>query len=359
MQETAHSDIRQISSLSEGIIERQEQEPFTSFDTPPWEAHAGAVAKKKTLFDKRTTLKEAVSRHLKDGINIGIGGFVNTRTPVAIIHEIIRQGARDLTLSFQSHSICCELLAGAMILMPEHLSISRIELAGYGNEIIGSAPLFRYLTRNGMIGLDEYTDYGMAARFKAGAMGVPFLPTRDHRGSALELANRSKVTRCPFTGENILLVPACRPDLGIIHVQAADMYGNSRIFGAPCSCPEIAQASVDTIITAEQIIPDSSIRKHPNLTQIPYPVVDALVHQPFGATPGACYGNYWFDMPYIHAFRETCEEFCKTGNTAHLRAFYDKQIFDVDDFDEFLEQKPYPVLKDLCHLDGDQSIILD
>lgn len=358
MQETAHSDIREITSLSEGIINRRTQEPFTCWGPTPSEARAAAVAKKKGLYDKRTTLKEAVGRYLKDGINLGIGGFVNTRTPVAIIHEIIRQGARDLTLSFQSNSICCELLAGAMILMPEHLSIRRIEFAWYGYEVIGIAPLFRYLTRDGMIELDDYTNYGMSARFKAGAMGVPFLPTRDHGGSDMELSNRGKMTRCPFSGENVYLVPACHPDLGIVHVQAADRYGNSRIFGALCTCPEIAQASVNTIITTEQIIPDSCIRNHPNLTEIPYPVVDAVVCQPFGATPGACYGEYWFDMAYIQTFREICEEFRKTGNKENLRAFYDKHIFDVDDFDEFLDQKPYPILKELCHLDGDQPIIL-
>ncbi|EKD37044.1 MAG: acyl CoA:acetate/3-ketoacid CoA transferase, alpha subunit, partial [uncultured bacterium] len=200
---------------------------------------------------------------------------------------------------------------------------------------------------------------GMSARFKAGAMGVPFLPTRDHGGSALELANRGRMTRCPFSGENIYLVPACHPDLGIVHVQAADMYGNSRIFGPLCTCPEIARASVNTIITAEQIIPNAAIRNRPNLTEIPYPVVDAVIHQPFGATPGTCYGNYWFDMAYIENFGEICEDFCKTGNKEKLRAFYNKHIFDVDDFDEFLEQKPYPVLKELCHLDGDRSVILD
>jgi len=358
MQETSHSDIRKISSLSRWTIDRREQEPFTYWGASPAQARSCAVAKKKGLYDKRTTMKKAVGRYLRDGINIGIGGFVNTRTPVAIVHEIIRQGALDLTLSFQSNSICAELLAGAMILDPDHLSIRRIELAWCGYEIIGLAPLFRYLTANGLIELDDYTNYGMAARFKAGAMGVPFLPTRDHGGSDMELANRGKMTTCPFSGDNVYLVPACHPDLGIVHVQAADMYGNSRIFGALCTCPEIAQASVNTIVTAEQIIASDAIRKHPNLTEIPYPVVDAVVHQPFGATPGACYGNYWFDMEYIRNFREICEDFRTTGNKNKLRDFYDKHIFDVD-FDEFLDQKPYPVLQELCRQDGDQPIIMD
>lgn len=359
MQETAHSGIRKITSQSDEVIFRFANESFTFWGPSPREARAIAVAKKKGLYDKRTSLKDAVGRYLKDGINIGIGGFINTRTPVASIHEIIRQGARDLTLSFQSNSICCELLAGAMILDPGHLSIRRIELSWSGYEIRGIAPLLRYLMVNKMIRVDDYTAYGMSARFKAGAMGVPFLPTRDHGGSDMELTNRGKMTVCPFTGENIYLVPACHPDLALVHVQASDMYGNCRIFGSHCTCPEIAQAAVNTIVTTEQVIPDSSIRNYPNLTEIPFPVVDAVVDQPFGATPGACYGNYSFDMAQIQEFRDICEDFRKTGNKEKLRVYYDKYIFSVENFDDFLEQKPYPILQELCLNDGNQPVILD
>ena len=355
----AGSSICDITSLSSEEIEKRQNRPFEFWGPTPREARKAAVAKKKGLRDKRTTLKEAVAAHLKDGINIGIGGFVNTRVPVARIHEIVRQGARDLTLSLQSNSICCELLAGAMILNPDHLSIRRIELAWYGYEVIGIAPLLRYLTSNGMIELDDYTNYGMSARFKAAACGIPFIPTRDHGGSDMELTNRGKMMECPFTHDNVYLVPACHPDLGIVHVQAADKHGNARIFGALCTCPEIAQAATHTIMTCEQVIPGDSIRHYPNLTEIPFPVVDAVVEQPFGATPGACYGYYWFDMPHFLEFRSICDDFRKSGNKDKLQAYYDKYIFGCETFDDFLAQKPYPVLKELRQKDGVQPIILD
>lgn len=320
---------------------------------------AKKVAKKKSMYDKRTSLTEAVRRCLKDGITISIGGFANTRIPVASIHEIIRQGARELTLSVQSNSICCELLAGAMILNSDHLSIRQIELAWYGQEIISTAPLLRYLVSNKMVQLDEYTTCGMSARFKAGAMGVSFLPITDHDDIDMQLTNRGKMTICPFTGENIYLVPACHPDLALIHVQAADMYGNCRIFGDHCSCHEIAQASVNTIVTAEQIIHNTSIRNYPNPTEIPFYFVDAVVDQPFGATPGACYGNYGFDRSELQGFIDICEDFCKTGNKEKLRNYYNEYIFDVENFDDFLEQKPYPILQKLCQQDSGQPVILD
>lgn len=208
-------------------------------------------SKSKGMHDKRQTLKDAVAKYVKDGINIGIGGFVNTRVPVAAIHEIIRHGARDLTLSLQSNSICAELLAGAMVLDPDRISIKRVELAWWGYEVIGIAPLLRHLTSKGMIQLDDYTNYGMSARFKAAAMGIPFLPTRDHGGSDMKLVNRGTMVACPFSGKNVYLVPACHPDVAIVHVTAADMYGNCRIFGAHCTCPEITMAATHSIVTTE------------------------------------------------------------------------------------------------------------
>lgn len=358
MQEQAHSDTRKTIFLSDKAMysRGKKRSPFreaVSHDKP-----AEKIAPKKGMYDKRTSLSEAVRRCLKDTMHISIGGLADTRLPVATIHEIIRQGARDLTLSVLSDSIGCELLAGAMILNVDHLSLRRIELAWSSQDTVGKAPLLRYLIDNEMVQVDEYTSCGMSARFKAGAMGVPFFPTADH-GSDIALNNRGKMTVCPFTGENIYLVPACRPDLALIHVQAADMYGNGRIFGDHGSCREMARASVNTIVTAEEIISNTSMQNYPNLTEIPFYVVDAVVDQPFGATPGACYGKYGLNMPEIIEFIDICKDFCTTDSKEKLRDYYNRYIFDMENFDDFLEQKPYPVLQQLCRNDGDQPIILD
>jgi glutaconate CoA-transferase subunit A len=357
MTELVQSSIRKITSLDADFVKQRDERPFEFWGPSPKEARKSAVAKKKGLIDKRTTLKEAVGKYVKNGMNLGIGGFVNTRVPMAIIHEIIRKGVKDLTLSFQSISMCAELLAGAMIINPDHVSIKRVELAWWGYEVIGIAPLFRYLVSKGMLELDDYTNYGMSARFKAGAMGLPFIPIRDHGGSDMEITNRGKMIKCPFTGDNIYSIPACNPDLGIVHVQAADMYGNARIFGALCTCPEIAQAACHTIVSAEHIIDTNAIRQHPNLTEIPFPVVDAVVEQPFGSYPGACYGEYWFDMPEFLAFRKAGDEFRKTGNKDKLKEFYDKYIFGCETFDDFLGTRPYKKLKELRQMDQGQSTI--
>ncbi len=352
------SDVRKITSLSPEEVKKRDERPFEFWGPTPSDARKAAVNKKKGLHDKSTTLKDAVKKHLKDGINLGIGGFVNTRVPVALTHEIIRQGAKDLTLSFQSISMCAELLVGAMIAFPDHISVKRAEIAWWGYEIIGIAPLFRHLTSRGEIEVDDYTNFGMSIRFKAGAMGLPFIPIKDHGGSDMEIVNRGKLVECPFSGDSVYLLPACNPDLAIIHVNACDVHGNSRIFGALCTCPEIAQAACHTIITTEKIIDTDSIRQHPNLTEIPFPVVDAVVEQPFGSYPGACYGNYWFDMPEFLEFRKAGDEFRKTGNKDKLKEYFDKYVFGCETFDDFLATRPYKKLKELRIQDQGQSTIL-
>ncbi len=355
--EQASSLIKNVSNLSEEEVAQQET-PFEFWGPTPREARKAAVAKKKGLRDKRMTMKEAVDAYVKDDMSIGIGGFVNTRVPVAIIHEIIRHGAKNLHISFQSQSLCAELLAGAMILDDSHLSISTAEIAWWGYEIIGIAPLFRYLTKNGMIKVDDYTNYGMSARFKAGAMGLPFIPIKDQGGSDMERVNRGKMMQCPFTGDNTYLIPAINPDLGIIHTQVADQNGNARIFGALCTCPEIAQASNRCIMSVEQVIPTESIRQYPNLTEIPYVVVDAVVEQPLGAYPGAVYGYNWFDMPEMLAFRKVCDDFRKTGNKDGLKEYFDKYVYGCETFDDYLATRPYKTIKELKQNDQCQPIII-
>ena len=357
MKDQIQSPIANVSSLAQDQT-RDAADGFDWWGPSPEQARKTMVGKPKGLSDKTTTIKDAVHEYVKDGINLAIGGFVNTRPPVAIVHEIIRQGAKDLTLSFQSNSICPELLAGAMLIDPDHFSIKRVELAWWGYEVIGIAPLFRHLCANGMIELDDYTNYGMSARFKAAAMGLEFLPVRDHGGTDMELVNRGKMIESPFTGRNTYLVPACYPDVGILNVTAADKHGNCRIFGAHCTCPEIAMAASHSIVTTEKLIPLDNIRNYPNLTEIPYTAVDAVVEQPFASYPGACYGNYWFDMEHILMFRSASEEFRKTGKTDALKEYYERYIFSCETHDDFLSKIPYRTLRRIREMDGGQPTIL-
>jgi len=323
------------------------------------EARKVALSKSKGLKDKRMSLKESVKKFVRDGANIGIGGFVNTRIPVAAIHEIIRYGVKNLTLSFHSQAYAVDILCGAMIIDENNLSIERVELAYEAHEMLGLAPCFRYLVEKGLIELDDYTNYGMTARFKAAAMGVPFMPVMEEGGTSMETVNRGRMIECPFTGENVYLLPACHPTVGLIHVQMADIYGNCRIFGTLCTCPEIAQASLHTIVTTEVIIPNENVRRYPNLTEIPWFIVDAVVEQPWGGYPGAVYGFYWYDVEHLRLWIKAGRDFRKTGKTDALENYFNRYVFECETFDDFISKVPYKTLKKLKALDGNRPIIWD
>jgi glutaconate CoA-transferase subunit A len=281
----------------------------------PDEAREALVNKDKSMRDKRMTLKEAVSQFVKDGDNVGIAGFVNVRQPVATCHEMVRQGFKDLTLSFQSAGLGPEILAGAMILDPNKFSVKRIELAYWGHEAFGLSPAWRYLAERGMLEIEDWSNYNMSARFKAGAMGLPFIPTRSPLGGDIKNCSRTKIIDCPFTERPIGLLPASNPDVAIVHVQAADKYGNCIIRGTDCTCAEIAMASAHTIVTC-----------------------DAVVEVPYGAYPGACRRHYWFDGDHTRKFLACIAPMCKGGAPDALQAYYDEYIYGVENFGEFLQK---------------------
>lgn len=352
--EGVHSDIWKIPTTI-----KAKERPYVWWGPTPDEARRKMVNKPKYLHDKTTTLKEAVDRLIRPGINIGVAGFVNTRNPFAICHEIARQGhATDLTLSMQSQSMDCEILLAEQLFHPDKVTVKRVELAWWAYEVIGSGPMWTYHVQAGLIEVDDYTNYGASARFKAAGMGIPFIPVRDHGGTNMETTNRSVMIKCPFTGRNVVLLPACHPDVGVHHVQAADMYGNCRIFGFLNTCPEIALASVDNIVTTEVIIPNDWIRKYPNMTEIPFTCVDALIEQRFGGYCGAVWGHYWFDMDALRDFRNRGIEFRVKGNPEPLKQWMDTNIWSCETFDDYLAKVGYPALDKVMKLDMGQSIIL-
>lgn len=305
----------------------------------PDEARQFLANKDKSKRDKRISLKEAVQKYVKDGDNLGIAGFVNARQPIAIVHEIIRQGRKDLTLSFQSAGLGPEYLAGAMALDPAKNSIKRMELAYMAHEAFGISPLLRYLTENSLIELEDWSNYNMSARFKAGSMGLPFIPCRSPLGSDMLKTNRAVVQDCPFTNRPIMLLPASHPNVALVHVQEADIYGNCRIQGPTFTCPEIAMASAHCIVTCDRLIEHDDMTRYPNRISIPYFSVDAVIEVPYGAYPGNSGGLYYYDEKHIPEFRNACEKFRK-GDRAPLQEYYDKYIFGVENTTEFINKIP-------------------
>jgi len=159
--------------------------------------------------------------------------------------------------------------------------------------LFGVSKVMWHHVETGKARFDEWSHMAMGMRFRAGAMGVPFMPIRSMLGSDL-IAQRpeAKEFDCPFTGEKLLLVPALNPDVALIHVQRCDAYGNAQIDGLQFMDIDLARAANRVILTTERIISNEQIRRAPDQTKIPFFAVDAVVELPFGCAPHECYGVY-------------------------------------------------------------------
>jgi glutaconate CoA-transferase subunit A len=251
-----------------------------------------ANCKKQT--DKRMSLKEAVQKFVPDGSGIAFSGMGGGQC-VAQTYEIIRQGKKDLTLFGDSPCEAGDLLVGAGC-------IKRMEIAWCGYAVAGLGDNFRRAVEREIpnpIELLDYTNATMGLRFLAGAIGVPFLPTKSLLGSDIVKYNPSiKVIDDPYTGEKVALVPAAKPDVAIVHVSRADRRGNAQMYGFHSNAENLARAAKTTIITCEEIVSTEEIRRTSNLTIIPEYCVDAVVELPFACHPWNMPYAYAYDMPF-------------------------------------------------------------
>lgn len=243
--------------------------------------------------DKRTSLKEAVSA-LKDGNSLSFGGM-GGGVCVAAAHEIVRQGQKHLTIIGDSVVENADFLIGMG-------QVDRLEIAWCGEALAGLAYNFRRAAEEEFphkIELEEYSNFAMGMRFLAGAMNLPYLPTRCLLGSDLVRYNpRIKVMDDPYGGKPVALVPAAEPDVAVIHVSRADKRGNAQILGFTSNAENIARAAKYTIVTCEELVTAEEIQKHPNLTSIPGYCVDAVVELPYGSHPWNMPYAYAYDLPF-------------------------------------------------------------
>ena len=161
-------------------------------------------------------------------------------------------------------------------------------------------------------------------RFLAGSMGMPFLPTASLLGSDLLERLPAREMECPLTGERLVAVPACQPEVAFIHVHRADLEGNAQVTGPVYMDLEFARAAKTVIVTAEEIVPTDEIARCADRTVIPGFLVDAVVEVPYGAYPGECYGLYEADFDHFAGYVEMVNEGRAAGVEEYLRRHVDE-----------------------------------
>jgi len=247
---------------------------------------------------KLCSLAEAVSRFVHDGCSVAAGLALETMIPFAAGHEIIRQNKRDLTLIGPISDILFDQLIGAGC-------VSRVRAAWVGNVITGSGYNFRRRVESHSLQVEDHTNLTIAMAFKAGAMGIPFIPVRTALGSDLLKTNTSlRPMQCPFTDQPLLAVSAVTPDVTIIHVQRADTDGNTHVWGNLGVAREACLASRHIIVTAEEIVSSEMISSDPNRVLVPGFRVSAVARVPWGGHPSPVPGYYNRDHQAFIEYRQ-------------------------------------------------------
>jgi len=291
------------------------------------ELRQATAERDRSLRDKVMTLEEAAAL-VSDEDWVGIGGSTLSRTPMAMIWALIRAGRRDLHCARGIVSSEGDLLFAS--------GASRhIVTSWFSQGIVwGVSKVMRHHTENATARFEEWSHLAMGLRFRAGAMGVPFLPMRSMLGSDVlgGVAEQVRLIDCPFTGEKLVLVPALNPDVALIHVQRCDAYGNAQIDGLQFMDIDLAMAAKRVILTTERIVSNDQIRRAPDHTRIPFLAVDAVVEVPFGCAPHECYGVYEPLFGHMEAYTGLVN----ADPAAGMKGYLDRHVFGPQGWTDYL-----------------------
>ena len=247
------------------------------------------------MIDKRTTLEDAIAT-VSDGSLVALGGNTLHRGPGAAVHEIVRQGKKGLEIVKTAGAYDVDLLCAAGC-------VAAVSAGFVGYETpFGMAPAYRKAVESGVVEAREHACATVIAGLRAAIQGVPFMPVAGLDGSDLPGARGFHTLTDPYSGANVFVVPAMKPDVALIHVQETDIAGNGRIIGTRFEDVLMAQAAKRVILTTERIVDGESFTDSPETVAIPGFLVDVVVEAPGGAWPFSCTPLYGYAAEYLAAW---------------------------------------------------------
>lgn len=305
---------------------------------------------------KMLSMREAVADLVPDGASVALGLQMEQMIPFAAGHEIIRQKKRGLTLIGPISDILFDQLIGAGC-------VETVIAAWVGNVMMGSAYNFRRAVEQDGMKVVNMTNFTVALALQAGAMGVPFMPTRTALGSDVARENDCFVEmEDPFVsadqgrqggqesrgdgrprqsvpgaarqtgGARLHAVRALSPDVTIVHVQRADREGNSHCWGNFGVMIEGVRAAKRVIVVAEEIVEPEVISSDPNRTVIPGFLVNAVVESRYGAHPSPVQGYYKRDDAFFRQYHE------QTKTKLDSDAWLERWVYGVADRRAYMNQ---------------------
>jgi glutaconate CoA-transferase subunit A len=278
-----------------------------------------------TKDDKRCALSDLIS-HVQNEDCVAVGGGLSWREPMAALRELIRQDINALKLVGSAHGIDIDLLCGAGV-----VAISAESYVGFEQDF-GMAINYRRSCEAGVVKVEDNCCYTLVQQLRAAISGLPFMPIRSVQGTDfMRLHPEFKSMMCPFTGEQLVLVPALKPDVAILHVHYADQHGNLHIDGPPVADILFAKASAKVIVTVEEIV------SHDELAQkgvtIPYFYVTAISEVPYGAHPTSCYPRYAYDREHTAYYYQSAKHSEDRFREDYLKPF----VYDCKNNDAYIE----------------------
>jgi glutaconate CoA-transferase subunit A len=281
--------------------------------------------------NKVMTAKEAVARYVHDGDHLVIGNYT-VGTCAELVFEVARQGRKGLALYSQSGVFDVEILVGAGCV--DRLVTTYVYRAG-GKE--GGSAVERALNAGTLV-MEDYTNFQYNARLMAGMHGFTFMEVLEgaivtdlFKRRSFMGEDKYRVITCPYTGRQVLTVPAANPDVCIVHVQRADRFGNAQYWGALGSVAAAALASRRIVVSCEEVVDHDIIQSSPHLTVIPAHRVDAVVEVPWGAHPTEVLGYYNLDRAAYAFF------FLSDMTGDGLKAWMDEWVFGCPDRQAYLD----------------------
>lgn len=293
---------------------------------------------------KVASMHDAIAELVRDGDTVAIEGFTHLIS-FAAGHEIIRQGRRDLTLARLTPDLVYDQMVAAGV-------ARKLVFSWLGNPGVGGLHAIRRRIEAAdqtdanaaavdRLELEEYSHFGMVARYTAGAANLPFFPLRSYFETDLPVANPLiRPITSPYGDEVVYAVPPLKPDVTIVHAQRASAAGDTQVWGLLGVQKEAAFAADRVIVVVEELVEEAVVRADPNRTLIPGLVVDAVVVEPWGAHPSYVQGSYdrdnafyrewdalsrdaatlesWLDE-YVHGVSGRAEYMAKLGDAVRER----------------------------------------
>ncbi len=275
-----------------------------------------------------------IAAQVSDGDTVAIGGSSLSRKPMALIRALIRGPAKNLRLVVDVGGPDVDLLIATG-------KVAQVIYAFVGFEILGLAPHFRRARQQGELSFEEWTEYTVMAGLDATIKRVPFLPTHTALATDVLTVNHSfKTFKDPFVGEELVAVPALKPDVALIHVNYADEKGNGVILGDGHVDVLCAKAAKRTYMSCERLISSEEVQRYGRDVQVLRVHTTGVIEAPWGAHPTGCAPEYRADLRDLQGYLEasTQEESWREYADRYVTSEHEQYLENLGGVEELLSR---------------------